>query len=626
MGDKFRKSPDQGPILTLSSESVFTSLHQSIDSVSTDFPSASFTPNSLQPSEIKRESTHNTLDFTDSFHTARIFDGINADCAAKLHIENEEENKLTELCQPSDRVDLENVLSPKLAHTNCLENIATGQGLSQTIKDNLSANHDTGTYDDHVTRTGKNMDSSDASDLLQEIQEENKIRMQGIFSPFHVDETDMLELERLSQEKNALFSENLGLIAKNSKEFKTLTRTKPLSKRVRTRKTILNSPVIDSETVPEAGHKHIKCTYKCGKCSKQFTEMCKLHDHLMNHGYGGSYHYDHILKIAFPKYDSSCAYTQTTEYPQIQEPYQSPPRKLSLTPLRNVVKPRARNISKKITEKKRTTEKQSNKKAHQEKKSVKADQKKAVGKPSKKKPIAKLKVRTKDGGNTWQGIEVESSQKTENKQKLPNEGSINNTKIEYTTDTETNDRAEQTSVLVDKYMKKIEDDIAALIDSDKALKSVEKTKLQNSTKDTVRKRKMSVPKKLITTGSTPGKIVNSRVKSEKKIACDFCSCRFQYTRGLIRHEQEKHADKMKYECEICHMKFMRQYNKDRHMLCAHTTGKAKTQQVDNDMLKVKKKPGRKPKEKMTEGNKECDQCGVVLPHSKAEIHARLHSG
>lgn len=52
--------------------------------------------------------------------------------------------------------------------------------------------------------------------------------------------------------------------------------------------------------------------YCCGACSKKFDTICHLHEHLRcNHKSGGSYHYDHYLRTAFPKYDSFCRYTQT---------------------------------------------------------------------------------------------------------------------------------------------------------------------------------------------------------------------------------------------------------------------------------------------------------------------------
>ncbi|XP_060560729.1 zinc finger protein 62 homolog [Ruditapes philippinarum] len=51
--------------------------------------------------------------------------------------------------------------------------------------------------------------------------------------------------------------------------------------------------------------------FTCGVCSKVLSSICLLHQHLTGHSSGGSYHFDNVLRVAFPKYDSICASTQT---------------------------------------------------------------------------------------------------------------------------------------------------------------------------------------------------------------------------------------------------------------------------------------------------------------------------
>ncbi|XP_045162507.1 zinc finger protein 112-like [Mercenaria mercenaria] len=53
--------------------------------------------------------------------------------------------------------------------------------------------------------------------------------------------------------------------------------------------------------------------YICGGCRETFSTICLLHQHMTGHSSGGSYHFDNIINVAFPKYDSTCTSTQTDE-------------------------------------------------------------------------------------------------------------------------------------------------------------------------------------------------------------------------------------------------------------------------------------------------------------------------
>ena len=51
--------------------------------------------------------------------------------------------------------------------------------------------------------------------------------------------------------------------------------------------------------------------YKCGGCSKVYTTICQLHTHMLTHGSGGSYFYNHTTHKAFPRFVLKSNYTQT---------------------------------------------------------------------------------------------------------------------------------------------------------------------------------------------------------------------------------------------------------------------------------------------------------------------------
>ena len=50
--------------------------------------------------------------------------------------------------------------------------------------------------------------------------------------------------------------------------------------------------------------------FTCGGCHTKFRTICCLHVHIDKHQEGGSYTFDHVTKTAFPKYDSTCSFTQ----------------------------------------------------------------------------------------------------------------------------------------------------------------------------------------------------------------------------------------------------------------------------------------------------------------------------
>ncbi|XP_045208138.2 zinc finger protein 678-like [Mercenaria mercenaria] len=55
----------------------------------------------------------------------------------------------------------------------------------------------------------------------------------------------------------------------------------------------------------------VDCMFHCGGCAAMYPMIWQLHEHLQLHATGGSYHYNHHTRTAFPKYDTTCHETQT---------------------------------------------------------------------------------------------------------------------------------------------------------------------------------------------------------------------------------------------------------------------------------------------------------------------------
>jgi hypothetical protein len=438
--------------------------------------------------------------------------------------------------------------------------------------------------------------------------------------------------EMITQEKT-MFSENLGLIPADSETKIIAERAKNATKGVRTRKsfelgtlTATVEPVSFPSVVnrkdenksndvdmDEAGlllgHTHKPGCFRCGSCAKKFMTICKLHDHLHDHCFGGSYHYDHLLKTAFPKYDTTCSYTQTGfDFDKENTLKILKPKKGKLKLKFKTAKPSVLKGTAPFTGKRKR------------------------GRPR------KIQVVEDNTDFDEHDMEILGDQSDINKNVTVKEepvgynidGTLFDTSEiipEDTFDTvkdsteNMEDNTNTTSSFVDNYLKELDDDHDVTTIAQAEVEDPEKEKKK------ARKRKSSVPRKItVSEESDGGKIVNSRVKPEMKITCEFCPSKFQYTRGLIRHEQEKHADQMKFDCDKCDQKFMREYNLERHKLCAHTEGKSKLIQQKKGIYREKKKPGRRPQEKLPDADTPCEICGVDVPSSKLDIHIRLHTG
>lgn len=53
--------------------------------------------------------------------------------------------------------------------------------------------------------------------------------------------------------------------------------------------------------------------FMCGACDKMFDTICQVHLHISSHNSTGAYVFDPLFKVAFPRHDVTCAFTQTED-------------------------------------------------------------------------------------------------------------------------------------------------------------------------------------------------------------------------------------------------------------------------------------------------------------------------
>lgn len=399
------------------------------------------------------------------------------------------------------------------------------------------------------------------------------------------------------KEKSVL-AENLGLIPTETESKIKALRAKNHTKGVRTRKSYKveakNSADLNDEAVI-TGHNHVTGSYKCGSCYKMFEVICALHDHLQDHCFGGSYHYDHLLRTAYPKFDTTCSYSQTNiKDTDSDEGSKKTKRKTGLR-----LKPSKTLLQKKVHVKKVV----------------------ALAKPSEEAKRGRGRPRKK-GKKDAEGIvtKIESQLSPKKDKDVQFDTSTNNLTemddLSQEFEMETSDTSPNESVITevkhDKQVSKDEDAVPA----------------GDALPERARKRKMSVPRKvLLLSDITKPKVPNSQKegKSDNKIACEFCSSTFLNSRGLIRHEQEKHADKMTLQCDQCDQKFMREYSLERHKLCTHQERPLSARNERKGIYREKRKKGKHAKVQ-EEGKTKCEHCNKDVPNSKLDIHTRLHTG
>lgn len=403
------------------------------------------------------------------------------------------------------------------------------------------------------------------------------------------------ESEIKEKMEQTMFSEKIGLIPTETEPKIIAQRTK---RGLRTRKScgIASKSSFDwnSGSIIQ-GHKHVKGAYKCGACNKLFEFICALHDHIEDHCVGGSYHYDHLLRTAYPKYDTTCTYSQTLVNDS--------------------------DVENKTDIKKRKPSA-----------NIKLKAPKVIGK--KKRAQVKVVKDVSNVGKRKRGRPKRYLDDEEEKVQVKN--SAEDDKIEVVIETDVDNNGFE-DLLEMEGAKDLELEIAELdrvetasnTENESILKAAngeQNVLSENLIPKRTQKRKMTVPRKVLYVSDEPKMKSNTRAKNENKLTCEFCPSVFQYTRGLIKHEQKKHADKMKLECDICQTKFMREYNLERHKLIAHTDGQASTKSERKGIYKGKKGVLRKLKGKTSVDLTQCQSCNNKIPTSKMDVHVRIHSG
>lgn len=410
------------------------------------------------------------------------------------------------------------------------------------------------------------------------------------------DEYDSAKLKEKSEQEKTTFSENLGLIPAFSELMKTNQRLENASKGVRTRKSCEKARKISSEKSSASiipGHNHETDFYKCGSCGKTFEIICSLHDHLFEHNAEGSYCYDHSLRTAFPNFDFSCTNTQVEENAGRKGKKKRPAFKRPSKPVltkkmqTKVDKPNASNDG--------------------------APVKRKRGRPPKHSKEINTLIKTERLSN----LETKDATVDENSDQL------DYSTAEFTDMVKTNNGHETASPTLIEYVNDECTDDQTYLDVREALNcnTSNNNKPENDSPPK-RKRKMSFPRKVLLVDSTLKKRKYPRRK-DVKLNCEFCHCVLQNTAGLIRHEQEQHADKMKLKCDVCDMKFMREYLLERHKLCVHSEGKTGDMSDRKGIYREKRKGGKKDK---TLGSTVCDFCNKPVPNDKLDVHLRIHTG
>ncbi|KAH3825866.1 uncharacterized protein LOC127881956 [Dreissena polymorpha] len=461
-----------------------------------------------------------------------------------------------------------------------------------------------GTYN----RLTNNDDKSDISESLEDTLSGSSMSDKV---PGDIILKDVNDQYQLKQEQTT-FSENLGLIPANTKRIVEKAKNAPKGMQTRKRFEAKNvllamSSVVKSknEASPIPGHKHTPGSYKCGACCTIFLNICKLHDHLQEHG-AGSYHYDHILFTAFPKLDSNCSHAQT----QTLDTYGASFGDKNDMTISNV----NTNIRKALQVKLKAPKKvQPKGKSSQP---TSSSQRKR-GRPRKIKETPIL-------DHTVVVIENVAANS-----KVDNDLNVGESAVytDFETPIENALACEQHNDSHLELKKSDTTSISPIEELPAMKKGSELLELLTEGTQAKRKRKSSMPRKVLVDMLPKTQFQVQATVMENKIKCEFCGSAFEHIRGLLRHETIKHSDKMKFECSICKQKFMREYNLERHKLCSHALGKHKTfLQQRRGIYGAKRVRVRTPRTKEADCNIMCEICKTEVPKSKFVVHNRIHTG
>ena len=463
-------------------------------------------------------------------------------------------------------------------------------------------------------------------------------------------------------------------------------------------------------------------SYHCGVCSQTFCTICCLHNHLTTyHLLSGSYHYDYFIQTAFPKYESLCQFTQTEDLDFNREGVFDIGKQKrtygSSDALKRKSKVQSRNKSR--TKGNAQIESSSTQKALGNSdltilKDVKTEREDFIQYENTINSSDEIddnySDRTDDyfesGENLYSDIETEevSSRSTVISQEIDLEkhcGVRKKTSIKRKSKTDDSVYSKKRDHLSGLGRMKVSKLISDTHNKDKigandvSIKSArQKCNKKNKTEknanlikqenqdwlkdyensDTFVNSLSELPVNITGPKEVKDKqdedVLTKKVDKTEGNKCDVCGATFTVKQGLLRHEQQKHSDLMKFHCEQCDKKFMRAFNLQKHVIRVHGGKKGSGTKVEQDEeystlqckdeldISLEVTPEKMQSNSVTdkEGvvcgdlsetgeakttrrkrrtNEEmksmkaphtCEICGHTMPRSKMDVHQRLHTG
>ncbi|KAL4229298.1 hypothetical protein ACF0H5_012338 [Mactra antiquata] len=376
----------------------------------------------------------------------------------------------------------------------------------------------------------------------------------------------------------------------------------------------------------------------CGVCSEHFNSICILHEHMMTcHLLTGSYNYNYELHTAFPKYSSFCQCTQTEDIGYTRD---------------GICDVEISEEDNKVNEVEKFT---------LTIKSGNIEVKNAVDKTDN---VEFTKTEDSDGNFSDQ-TDVYFQQKIPSPTSDIGESALgdikqrSNKKCRKKQKNHVNNLPESKMTTKNKQLKNCQSGTSVKSRNVKNVKhSVEAAKLKE-------KKNVVADLPISSSELKPDDIQikveqdeNLEMKLYNESRCCLCDATFSVKQALLRHEQHKHSDEMKYQCDQCDKKFMRNFNLQKHVSRVHgknndtkcaldnscsneSTDKVK---LDNDMeckvsstadiekidqsdlKKVGKKRRTNAEVQDMKAPHTCDICGLTMMKYKMEVHKRLHTG
>lgn len=371
----------------------------------------------------------------------------------------------------------------------------------------------------------------------------------------------------------------------------------------------------------------------CGVCSQYFSTICVLHEHMLTvHWLSESYNYHYEIQTAFPKYKSACQCTQTEEIEFDREGLydKNSPDNACGTNMDTKC-----TVTKKIEAfgHKEVIEKEETDGYHSDQTDVYFEPKEAISVEYNQIVSSSVESGTENGKRR-------KSRRKNCVKSLPSSKKSQGRKLT------TSRKSRRKPAVVCKYIPQVKDSNVGskitqvdIIDS----KTVESPKLKPDIR----------VKENVKTETDESENMESYNDSK----CLLCGVTFSVKQALLRHEQQKHFDEMKYQCDKCDKRFMRNFNLQKHVSRVHNKSSAakaatnglkisgKSAEKSGDSIKsecnlnadkeetIKSNEKKVCRKRRTNAEVEfmkaphtCEICGHTMPKYKMDVHKRLHTG